>query len=769
MTTRPKRILRVSLFLLFPPLLAAQSLQFATLFGGTCDSANVECDMGGEWHPDTVTSIAIDPAGNIYVAGTSFGEFPLVNAIEGPPPYQIIGMNWSIPFVAKLDPTGTELLYATPIGEPQPGEQLLAIALTVDAAGNTYVTGASPSYGFPTLTGTTPVSQFEQNVSNHVFFIKLDPSGELLLSSQFGGSSVDSGNCITLDSSGAIWIAGTTQSSDFPTTTGSTLSSSQEIFIAKLDPTSGKLTYATLLGQGSSPQLALGPSGDLLLAASTTSSSWPTTHGAIQSSCAGAICADIIALRFRPTNSQIVYATYLGGTGVDTLAGIAADSSGSFYLTGTTASYDFPTSPGAFSTGYQCSVVGADTCGTKAFVAHLNATGTALEYSIYLGGSSTDQGQAIAVDSAGNAYIAGQTNSDDFPVLHAIQPNIISKICRVSGIYGNYCGGAGFVTVLNPQGSALIWSTYLGQYPSIVPPNLENFNGVEAVAVDAHGNVYVGGDDLALNPANVNPPSTNAAGDAAVVKIAPTGQPLTITGLTNAASFAPGLPYGGGLASLFLSGLTGSPSIATGTGAPLLTTLAGFTVKVNGEPAPLLAVATFDGGNGQINFQVPFEQGASGENLSTFLEIDFNGNATFLGTMAVAPGIFTLADGSPAVQHASDYSLVTGLNPITPGETIVIYMTGLGEPGKTGFPAGGPAQNTTIPLPTVTLGDTICKVLYAGATPGFVGLDQINCQTTSSASVSGGPQPLEVFLPVNLFAAPDQTATYSNSVFVEVK
>ncbi len=732
--------------------------------------------MGHVWYPDTVTSIAVDTAGNTYVAGTSFGDFPLVNAIE-PSPYQLLidGLGYaSTPFVAKIDPTGTKLLYATPIGEPQVGEQLLPISVTVDAGGYAYVTGGAPSGGFPTLNGITAPSEFFAEGTNHVFFIKLDPNGKLLLSTQFGGSSTDAGNSIVVDSSGAIWITGTTQSSGFPITTGPSLSNSQEIFLAKLDPTSGNPTYAILLGQGSTPQLAAGPSGDFLIAASTSSSSWDTAPGAVQSSCAGTSCADVIALRFRPPTSQIVYATYLGGTGVDTLGGIAADSTGSLFLTGTTASYDFPTTPGAFATGYHCSVVGSTTCGTKAFAAHLNPTGTALEYSTYLGGSATDQGHAIAIDAAGNAYVAGQTTSIDFPILHAIQATTIPTQCHVYYPYDNYCRGAGFLTALNPQGSALVWSTYLGEYPSFAPAGAQNFSGAEAVTVDARGNVYAGGDDLALNPPNLNPASTvtpmGAFVDASVVKIAPTSQLLTIAALTNAASFAPGLPAAGGLASLFLSGLAGPPSILTGTGSPLPTSLGGFTIKISVERAPLLAVATFDGGNGQINFQVPFDPGyVSPNNTAPIVEIDFNGTTTFLGATAVAPGIFTLADGSPAVEHASDYSVVSQANAINLGEIIIIYMTGLGiySPGaQTGVPAAGPAP-LEFSTPAVTLGGSNCAVLYAGPTPGFVRLDQINCQTSSQNFTGPEPlAPLQVVLPNPLLDPPDPNVTNSNSVLV---
>jgi uncharacterized protein (TIGR03437 family) len=761
---------RKLLLLLISVVLPAQTLQFAVVFGSSCGS--IYCDMLDLWVPDTLTNMAVDSVGNIYVAGTAFGrQFPSVNPIESTT-YGVenqlgaveLGYQ-STPFVAKVDSTGTKLLYATPIGLAQPGEPLLPIALAIDSGGNAYVTGAAPSGGFPTLNGTTPQTQSYNPPPDHVFFIKLDPNGKLLLSTQFGGSSTDSGNAIKLDSSGFIWIAGTTQSSDFPVTTGPPLSSSQEMFLARLDPTFGSVTYATLLGQGSSPQLAMGPSGDFLIAASTTSSSWQTTQNALQAACAGTACADIIALRFRPSNSQTVYATYLGGTGVDTLGGIAADSSGSLYLTGTTASPDFPTTPGAFLSANPCNAGVSTTCGTKAFVAHLNPSFTALNYSTYLGGSAVDQGQAMAIDSNGDAYIAGKTTSSDFPVIHGYQATIIPSTCGTQ-LTRIPCGGAGFAAELNPQGSALTWSTYLGQYPfgfgdPATTPG--EFNGAEAIAVDPQANVYVAGDDLGINATNINPVDSpvlsTALVDASVVKIAHVGTPLTINALTNAASFAEGLPLGGGLASLFLSGLPAAPSLVTGSGDPLPTTLSGFMVKVGGEAAPLLAVATNADGSGQINFQVPVDHDGG------VIEIDYHGVATFLGGPPVAPGIFTLSDGTPAIQHAADYSLVTSSNPISPGEVIIIYATGLGDVTQTGVPSTAPMPEATPPL--VNIASTACAVLYAGPTPGSVGLDQINCQTSSN--LSAGSQPLQViYQPGASFATVIIPASETNSNIVSV-
>lgn len=766
-------LVRKLLFLLFPAFLAAQTLQFGADFGGRCVA--VVCVMNVYWYPDTVTSIAVDPSGNTYVAGTSHGLFPLVNAIE-PSPYSIIQIGTvSTPFVAKIDPTGTKLLYATPVGAPQEdGPSLLPTALAIDAAGNAYITGTAPPNGFPSLAGTTPLGSLLPPTSNDAFFIKLDPNGKLLLSTRFGGSADDAGNSIALDPSGAINIVGTTQSSDFPVTTGPSLTATQDIFFAKLDPASGSVTYATLLGQGAGPQLAIGLSGDLLIAASTTSSAWHTTSGAPQAACAGSPCADVIALRFRPSTSQIVYATYLGGTSVDTLEGIASDSAGSLYLTGTTASYDFPTSATAFQPVYSCNIIVATTCGTKAFAAHLNPTGTALLYSTYIGGTMTEQGHAIAIDGAGNAYLAGQTISSDFPLLHAIQPTIIPTMCssnNYESVY--YCGGAGFVTVLNPKGSALISSTYLGEYGA-PNTNAGAFNGAYAVAVDATGNVYVAGDDLALAPAQLNPSSAaNASGNASVVKIAQTGTPVTLSAMTTSAGFARGLPYGGGLASLFFGGLTGAESILIGSGDPLETQLGGITIKVGGEPAPLLAFANFGNGGGQVNFQVPFDRGQGTPVPNPVVEVDYNGTATFMGFLPVAPGIFTLGDGSGAIEHGADYSLVTKSNPVVPGEAIIIYATGLGQvvpAQQTGVPFVGAAQPDVVgPAFVVIIGDTSCNVLYAGTTPTFVGLYQINCVTSSA--LSSGSQTLRMIFYFNptFGSTPPPYAVNSNTVILPVQ
>jgi uncharacterized protein (TIGR03437 family) len=754
-------------------ILTAQHLQFAATFGGTCVSE--VCASSNGWSPDTARAIAVDSLGNTYAAGTTFGDFPLVNAIE-PAPWMSgdAFSGWSVPFVAKIDPTGTKLLYATPIG----GSQGSVGGVAVDSAGNAYVTGSSHAAGFPGTSGTT---------TGGAFLIKLDPNGNLLLSVLFGGKSGnDGGSSIALDQSSGVYIAGVTASPDFPITGGAYLSSfsgAQSVFLTKFDGITGQVLYATFVGPGDSPRVALGAPGEVLLAANTSSTAWPTTSGVVQPQCAGTSCADVVVLGLRlsfflgtPVGSEVVYATYLGGSDADFLGGIASDASGSLYVSGTTSSPDFPVA-GSGSAQAACTKANPVACGSKAFVTRLNPSGTALEYSTYLGGISTDVGRGIAIDSAGDAYVTGQTTSSNFPNMQAIQAAIIPGVCFTPhGDQKSFCGGAGFVTALNPEG-AILWSTFLGQYSGYVYADLgQGFVGGCGVALDAANNVYVAGSDLALRGTPLNPPASIANGEATVLKIAPGGHPVTFAphAVVNSASYAPGLPYAGGLASVFLTGLTGVDRIIAASGYPLPTQLAGVSVKVNGELAPLLAVASLPGGGQQINFQVPLDRGlgqygAPGMQYPA-VEIDANGVATFTGALPVAPGIFSFPDGTPVVEHSANFTLVTKVHPVVPGETLTIYVTGLGAytPGKTGNPATG-GESLVYPLAlTASLGGTSCNVLSAGLAPSYARLYQIKCQT--SKKTPAGLQPLQVIDPMDPFESGTPTfVTNSNTVSLQVQ
>jgi len=401
-----------------------------------------------------------------------------------------------------------------------------------------------------------------------------------------------------------------------------------------------------------------------------------------------------------------------------------------------------------------------------AFVAKLSPDATKLVYATYLGGTLSEQGQGITVDSAGNVYVGGATSSSDFPILNAIQVSPYNRICFYDvthpGVEGfpnseGYCPSAGFLSVLNSAGSALVWSTYLGS------------GTVNAIALDAGGNVYATGTGIDVNGTTVALSPGNSVG---VVKIAPQGAPVqfSVNGITNAASFISGLPEAGGLASIFVHGL-GVSGIVQASSTPLPTELDGVSVFVDGIAAPMLAVANLPVANPvgmqQINFQVPFEvnsQAYSG--TPNLVEVRYKGVSTFAFPEPVTSGIFILPDGSPAVQHGSDYSPVTPSNPAKKNGVIIIYATGLGSL-ISGQPADGKPATGAAPAacpPRVSIG----TVLYAGLTPGYVGLYQLNVRVAPSMP-SGN---VDLYLKnacVAWFGSPPENLSQSNTVKLPVQ
>ncbi|MFL0499071.1 DUF7948 domain-containing protein, partial [Priestia megaterium] len=294
----------------------------------------------------------------------------------------------------------------------------------------------------------------------------IDPG--LTYSTYLGGTASEDGSGIAVDTGGNVYVAGSTQSADFPTTPGAfdtTLNGPTDAFITKLDPTGNTLIYSTYLGgtdfdQGSS--IAVDTGGNAYVTGVTRSADFPTTPGAFDTTFNGTTTAFVTKLD--PTGSTLTYSTYLGGTSFDTGSGIAVDTGGNAYVTGSTQSADFPTTPGAFNPTFN----GA----ADAFVTKLDSTGSTLIYSTYLGGTDFDQGFSIAVDAGGNAYVTGFTASTNFPTTLGAFDTTFNGIFDV------------FVTKLDPTGSTLIYSTYLGGI---------FFDIGRGIAVDTGGNAYVTG------------------------------------------------------------------------------------------------------------------------------------------------------------------------------------------------------------------------------------------------------------------------------------
>jgi hypothetical protein len=277
-----------------------------------------------------------------------------------------------------------------------------------------------------------------------VFVTKLNAAGSALSYSTFLGGGTGQG--VTVDSSGNAYVTGYTCAGDYPATAGAfqtTLHGCFNAFVTKVNATGTALGYSTFLGGTNTDigyRIAVDAARNAYVTGNTCSTDFPTTLGAYQTTLDG--CYDLFVTKLNTAGSALTYSTYLGGAASDFPQGLTFDSAGSAYVTGYTSSADFPTTAGAF----QPTRPG----GFDAFVTKLNAAGSALAYSTYLGGASDDVGRGVAIDSAGNAYVAGNTCSNNFPTtVGAFQ----------SSLHG--CADA-FVTRVNAVGSALDYSSYLG-------------------------------------------------------------------------------------------------------------------------------------------------------------------------------------------------------------------------------------------------------------------------------------------------------------------
>ncbi|UCE62925.1 MAG: SBBP repeat-containing protein, partial [Nitrospirota bacterium] len=468
------------------PLIIDPVLSYSTYLGGSGD--------------DKGAGIAVDATGNAYLTGqTTSVNFPTANA------YQSSSSGVEV-FVTKVNAAGSALIYSTYLGGSSTDE---GFAIAVDAAGSAYVTGHTDSNNFPTV-NPVQASLGGGALGGDAFVTKLNAAGSALdYSTYLGGSLFDTGNGIAVDAAGNAYVAGQTHSTDFPTTGGAaqTLSGGDsDAFITKLNATGSALDYSTYLGgldREEGNGIAVDGDGNAYVTGSTASSNFPITGTPLQGAIGGG--SDAFVTKLDPIGSALVYSTYLGGLEEEVGHGIAVDGTGNAYVTGSTASSNFPIA----GSPIQGTIGGS----SDAFVALLNAAGSALNNSTYLGGNADDAGQAIAVDSSNNAYVTGNTSSTDFPTASPFQP-----------VLRGFLGGPivntdAFVAKIETGGSSLIYSSFLGG------------NGLDsglAIAVDAAGNAYLTGETQSLGEDTssefpvVNPiQMTNGGGfgDAFVAKV----------------------------------------------------------------------------------------------------------------------------------------------------------------------------------------------------------------------------------------------------------
>jgi len=444
--------------------------------------------LGGS-NTEEGNGIAVDSSGNAYIAGstlsTDFPTFP--KPASGGIPIQPNFTGVEDAFVTKVNPAGS-LVYSTYLGGINSSR---GFAIAVDSSGSAYLTGTTSSSDFPT---TANAYQMTFGGVYDAFVTKINPDGTLAYSTYLGGNGTEDGYGIAVDSSGSAYITGDTSSSTFPLMNPiqSSLKGTWDAFVTKINPAGSALVYSTYLGGTGTDYgngIAVDSSGSAYTTGTTSSSEFPTTVNAYQMTFGGV--DDAFVTKINP-DGTLAYSTYLGGNGIDHGYGIAVDSSGSAYITGVTESSNFPT-----KNAYQPTFGGA----WDAFVTKMNPAGSALVYSTYLGGSGNDFGNGIAVDGCGSAYITGQTASSNFPIANAIQ--------------STYAGGLwdAFVTKMNPSASALVYSTYLGG---------SSTDSGASIAVDSSGNAYIIGQTDSLNfptTAGAFQPALKGSSDVFVAKI----------------------------------------------------------------------------------------------------------------------------------------------------------------------------------------------------------------------------------------------------------
>ena len=373
------------------PLVIDPVLSYSTYLGGSSDY-----DQGN--------SIAVDTSGAAYVTGYTYStDFPTLN------PYQGTLQGNSDVFVTKLSSSGNSLIYSTYLGG---SFYDYGNGIAVDASGAAYVTGSTESTDYPTFNPYQGTYQGDIDV----FVTKLSISGNsLIYSTYLGGSFWDDGNGISVDASGAVYVTGFTESTDFPTLNpyqGTLQGGSVDAFVTKLSSTGNSLIYSTYLGGDGYDHgkgIAVDASGMAYVTGLTFSTDFPTFNpyqGIYQGD------RDAFVTKISSSGNSLVYSTYLGGDGYDFGYGIAVDAFWGAYVTGETNSTDFPT-----LNPFQ----GTNHGGQDAFVTKLINSGDSLIYSTYLGGNYNDYGRDIAVDASGAAYVTGNTNSTDFPTLNPYQ------------------------------------------------------------------------------------------------------------------------------------------------------------------------------------------------------------------------------------------------------------------------------------------------------------------------------------------------------------
>ncbi len=603
-----------------------------------------------------------------------------------------------------IDPV---LSYSSYLG----GGNSTAVRVAVDKQGNAYLAGATTASNYPATPGAiAPPSS--PSGRNDVLITKFNSKGALVYSTHVGGSRDDIGLGVAVDANGQVYVTGYTNSQDFPTVAAfqPARQGRGNAFVFALNPAGSDFVYSTYFGGSaldSGTAIAVDAQGDAYVAGMTSSNNFPTKNP-LQGSLKGSsgtslwnfLIGDVFVAKFAPAGT-LVYSTYYGGSSADAALAIAVDASGSAYVAGFTTSADFPLhSP--LQASYGGAGANSQVTTGDAFVFKLSPDGSQAVYSTYLGGSADDVAFGIAVDSSGNVYLAGSTFSSNFPLANASQ-----------GIYGGQgatgyfrmSSGDGFVAKINPAGSALIFSTYLGG---------SDDDRAFAIAVDGSGTIHVAG-----NTASTNFPVT---GDAAQTKFGGVGVVDTINLLPGGYVKA---PAGFGDAFYARFSPTGSLTYNTYLGGADDDVAGGLAVDFAGNAylSGNTASANFPlaGSSYQTQLGGIIAQNSSGQQVTSFLF----GDAFFaMFSVPASPG--------PSISAVVSASAFGGFSSVAPGSWVEIYGSNLapGTQGWTGSDFKGNNAPTSLNGVSVSIGGKAAFVDYISPT-------QVNAQLPSNIATGG--------------------------------
>ncbi|NAS31504.1 hypothetical protein GTQ40_11010 [Flavobacteriaceae bacterium R38] len=415
---------------------------------------------------DDADAVTVDAAGNIYLGCHSNStELPGTNKHSYTPGG---GMD---AFIVKLNPKGKKVDYLTHLG----GSKWDAIqGLTSDTEGNIYAIGTTYSSDFPIDSNGF---QSKSGGKSDAFVIKLNVEGKVVWSTFLGGSQDEDGRNIVIGQDGNIHVIGRTESKDFPIIAGalqSQLAGGIDVFVATLNP-DGKVLATTYLGGSGNDigfSIELDDMGRRYIGGTTNSLDFPV-HNAIQEVNHGE--NDLFIVMIDSTGSSLEFASYLGGKGTDQIYNVNLGPLGDVFIMGVTTSSDFPTTQGVFQPEFKGE--------RDAIITRLNVKDRNIVYSTYLGGKNAETLRNLVVDKKGNAFITGQTSSKDFPTVNSFQPKLRGR-------------SDAFMTMLNPSGTSLIYSTLFGG------KGTEIFEGA---AIGTDGSITVSGLSSSKDFPLVNP------------------------------------------------------------------------------------------------------------------------------------------------------------------------------------------------------------------------------------------------------------------------